>query len=151
VPSEDDMRLVHQLRALTVELNLAAAEFARCNDLHGTDVRALVCLLDAARDGTEATPGWLGKQLSLNSASTTALLDRLERAGHVQRDRDSGDRRRVLVSVTPQAVALGQTFFAPMFAGAADVMRRFSRAELSSIGCFLDEARAAMEAVRRDR
>jgi hypothetical protein len=48
--------------------------------LHSTDVRALIHLLDAARAGRNATPGWLGSQLGLNSASVTALVDRLEDA-----------------------------------------------------------------------
>ncbi|MYS08176.1 MarR family transcriptional regulator, partial [Streptomyces sp. SID6041] len=60
------MRLVHLLRAVTVEFDLLGAEFAVRNGLHPTDVRALIHLLDAARADTRATPGWLGEQLRLN-------------------------------------------------------------------------------------
>ncbi|MBJ7353128.1 MAG: MarR family transcriptional regulator, partial [Rhodococcus sp.] len=40
---------VHQLRALTVDLDLLGAEFAQRHALHPTDIRALICLLDADR------------------------------------------------------------------------------------------------------
>jgi hypothetical protein len=56
---DDDPRLatVHQLRAVTVELNVVAARFARLHGLHPTDLRALIQLLDASRSGVPATPG----------------------------------------------------------------------------------------------
>ena len=100
-------QLVHLLRAITVELDLFGAELAARNGLHSTDVRALVHLLDAAGAGITAMPGWLGTQLELNSVSTTALLDRMQRLGLVGRERDPHDRRRVLLSVEPNAIALG--------------------------------------------
>ncbi|MER5838249.1 MarR family transcriptional regulator, partial [Streptomyces sp. NPDC002130] len=101
---EEAMAIVHSLRALTVDLNVAVSGFANKYTMHSTDVRALICLLDAERSDTPATPGWLGAQLGINSASVTALVDRMVKAGHVARERDSADRRRVLLQVTPTAV-----------------------------------------------
>ena len=134
---EPGMQLVHVLRGLTVELDLFAAEFAATNGLHATDLRALIHLLDAARAGTAATPGWLGTQLGLNSASVTALIDRLERAGHVRRERDTEDRRRVLLAVEDRAVALGWSFFGPLIAGMVTAMREFDASELDTVRRFL--------------
>ncbi len=131
------MRLVHLLRALTVELDLFGAEFARAQGLHSTDLRALIHLLDASRAGVPATPGWLGERLRLNSASTTGLIDRLERAGHVRRVRDMADRRRVLLVVEDQAVALGWSFFGPLIKNLVEAMRSFSPAELDTVQRFL--------------
>ena len=87
------MALVHLLRGIAVELNLFGAEFATRNRLHATDLRALIHLLDAERARLTPTPGWLGERLGLNSASVTALVDRLERLGHVRR---RGDRKSVV-------------------------------------------------------
>ncbi|WP_404816014.1 MarR family winged helix-turn-helix transcriptional regulator [Streptomyces thermolineatus] len=139
------MRLVHLLRAVTVEFELLGAEFAARHGLHPTDVRALIHLLDAARAGTRATPGWLGEQLRLNSAGTTALVDRLERLGLVRRSRDTADRRRVLLEVEEKAVKLGWAFFGPVIgevvaaaegfeAGELETVRRFLAAVLESAG-----------------
>ena len=60
------------------------------------------------------TAGRLGGLLGLNSAGTTAVVDRLERLGHARRVRDARDRRRVLVEVEKRAVELGQAFFGPL-------------------------------------
>jgi DNA-binding MarR family transcriptional regulator len=134
---EPGMQLVHLLRGLTVELDLSAAKFAATHGLHATDLRALINLLDAARAGTAATPGWLGTQLGLNSASVTALIDRLERAGHVSRERDTQDRRRVLLAVEDRAVALGWSFFGSLISGMVTAMRDFETSELDTVRRFL--------------
>ena len=139
---------VHRLRALTVELDLMGSEFGRTNGLHPTDVRALICLLDARRGRIAATPGWLGQQLGLESASITALIDRMERAGHVSRERDAGDRRRVVLTVTPSAVALGQAFFGPLIERASAELAQFSDSERKLIDRFLARMQAAVALAR---
>jgi len=131
------MRLVHLLRAVTVQLDLRGAEFARVNGLHATDVRALIHLLDAGRSGVPATPGWLGRQLAMNSAATTAVIDRLERAGLLWRERESADRRRVHLVVSDQATRLGWSFFGPLIGGMLAAMETFTAAELDTVARFL--------------
>ena len=134
---EPGLQLVHLLRGLTVQFNLFAAEFADTHGLHPTDLRALIHLLDAGRAGTVATPGWLGEQLGLNSASTTGLIDRLEKAGHVRRVRDTQDRRRVLLTVEAEAITLGWSFFGPLIRELVTAMRSFSDTELDTARRFL--------------
>ncbi|MFE0640578.1 MarR family winged helix-turn-helix transcriptional regulator [Streptomyces sp. NPDC058877] len=143
------LQLVHLLRAVTVELNLFGAEFAGSNGLHATDVRALIHLLDAERDGSAATPSRLGRQLGLNSASTTALIDRLERLGLVHRERDSCDRRRVLLVVEDKAMDLGRSFFGLLIGNMVAAMRSFEDAELATVRRFLVEMRDVAAAGRR--
>lgn len=138
------MRAVQLLRAITVELDQLGSEFAATNGLHPTDVRALICLLDARRADTAATTGWLGAQLGLNSPGTTALVDRLERLGHVRRVRDTADRRRVLLEVTQQAQVLGWGFFGPLIAELVGVMDAFDTAERETIERFLIAVRDAV-------
>ena len=137
------LQLVHRLRAISVELELSRAAFARVHGLHDTDVRALIHLLDADRAGAPATPGWLGAQLGLTSPSTTALIDRLESAGHVVRQRGSADRRKVEIHVSDQAVALGWEFFGPLLSGMVGAMRSFDAAELDTVDRFLRAVAAA--------
>ncbi|MFJ4293688.1 MarR family winged helix-turn-helix transcriptional regulator [Cupriavidus sp. NPDC089707] len=48
----------------------------------------------------------LGVRLALDSGTLTPLLKRLEAAGLVKRNRDTGDERRVLVRVTDSGLAL---------------------------------------------
>jgi DNA-binding MarR family transcriptional regulator len=48
------------------------------------------------------TPSALADQLGLTSGSVTALLDRLEQAGCIERERHPHDRRSIHLALTPQ-------------------------------------------------
>jgi DNA-binding MarR family transcriptional regulator len=50
-----------------------------------TDMRALRFLISAHNQSVLATPGAISDHLGISSASTTKLLDRLERGGHITR------------------------------------------------------------------
>jgi DNA-binding MarR family transcriptional regulator len=136
--SAEGMELVHLLRATTVQLQLQAARFGAEHGLHATDVRALIALLDAARAERPATPGYLASELGLNSASVTALVDRLERLGLVHRERDPADRRRVLLVVSEQATKLGWAWFGPLIDAMLTALRSFSAADLAAVRRFLE-------------
>lgn len=150
--SDEDpgMQIVHALRAVTVELNLIGADFAASHRLHATDLRAIIELLDAERAGDVATPGWLGERLGLNSASVTALVDRLEGLGHVRRRRDPDDRRRVLLDVTPSAKDLGWAFFGPLMSGIVMATSTFDVMEIATVRRFLETVRDAAANYRGD-
>ncbi|MFI0222975.1 MarR family winged helix-turn-helix transcriptional regulator [Streptomyces lydicus] len=142
----EGMDLVHLLRETTLRLDLAGARFAGRNGLHPTDLRALISLLDAARAGEESTPGRLGAHLGLNSAGTTALVDRLERLGLIRRVRDTRDRRRVLLEVDDRAIALGQSFFGPLIDRALALLATFDAGERAAVHRFLSGVRDAAAA-----
>jgi DNA-binding MarR family transcriptional regulator len=132
-----DYAVVILLRRVAVQLNLVGAEFAARSGLHATDLRAIIELLDAERAGVAATPTWLAGQLQLSTASVTALIDRLERAGHVQRFRGEADRRRVRLIVTGSAKQLGEAFFGPLIGQVVGVLSGFGRTERDAITRFL--------------
>ncbi|MGW1258878.1 MarR family winged helix-turn-helix transcriptional regulator [Streptomyces sp. NPDC002513] len=138
-----EMEIVHLLRAVTVELGLHSARFAHRNGMHPTDVRALIALMDASRAGQDMTAGRLGALLGLNSAGTTALVDRLERLGHVRRVRDGHDRRRVLVEIDERAVELGRGFFGPLIGRAVELLEGYDERERAAVRDFLDGVREA--------
>ncbi|HWH26684.1 MAG TPA: MarR family transcriptional regulator [Pseudolysinimonas sp.] len=74
---------------------------ARAGGINSTDMQAVSLLM---REGP-ATPGELAERTGLTSGGAiTAVIDRLERAGYVRRERDSGDRRRVIVTAIPEIV-----------------------------------------------
>ena len=82
-------------------------------------------------------------QLGLTSPSTTALIDRLEGAGHVHRQPSTADRRKVEIRVSDKAVALGWNFFGPLLSGMIRAMRPFTPAELDTVEQFLHAVAAA--------
>ncbi len=71
----------------------AAAELG----LHVTDLRCVNAL-----ENGPLTPGEIGARLALTSGSVTALINRLARAGFVERVEDADDRRRATIALTPR-------------------------------------------------
>jgi DNA-binding MarR family transcriptional regulator len=86
---------VRASQTATEMLDHAVAEFL------GIDSTAYRCLDLLDQEGP-MTAGHLAERARLSPGATTALLDRLERKGLARRTRDTEDRRRVLVEVTPQ-------------------------------------------------
>ncbi|WP_233494239.1 MarR family winged helix-turn-helix transcriptional regulator [Renibacterium salmoninarum] len=52
--------------------------------------------------------------MNLSSPATTALIDRLDRAGHVERRRSGTDRRQVQLASTEKAKQTGRALFGPL-------------------------------------
>ena len=127
------------LRRLSVELDAVGQRFADLHGLGRTDVRALVAVMDAARAGEPLSAGGLGAAVSLSSAAVTALVDRLERAGHVHRVRDPADRRRVVLEMTESAMAAGYAFFGGLQRDLVAAMGDYSDADLAVVRRFLTE------------
>jgi DNA-binding MarR family transcriptional regulator len=127
------------LRRLTVELDAVGGRFAAEHGLNRTDVRALVAIMDAARSGEPMTAGRLGEAVELASASTTALLDRLERVGHLRRVRDPDDGRRVVLQMSDSAMAAGAEHFGGLQRELAAAMAGYTDEELALVARFLQD------------
>ncbi len=85
------------------------------------------------------TPGRLAELSRLTTGTVTGVLDRLEKAGYVRRERDPHDRRKVIVTPVPE----GMVTIAPHYLRHAEhldaILRRRSDAELEVIARFFDE------------
>ena len=74
---------------------------ARFGGLNSTDMQTVSILISQG----PATPGELAERTGLTAGgSITAVIDRLEKAGYVTRQRDEADRRRVIVSAVIETV-----------------------------------------------
>ena len=135
----DRHELALLLRRLTVELDAVGQRFADLHGLNRTDVRALVAVMDAARRGQSLTAGGLGEAVDLRSASVTALVDRLERVGHLRRVRDPEDRRRVSLEISESAMAAGGEFFGGLQRDLMAAMAHYSDEDLAVVTRFLTE------------
>jgi DNA-binding MarR family transcriptional regulator len=138
VPDDGERReLALLLRRLNVELDAVGQRFAQFHGLNRTDVRALVAIMDAARRGEALTAGGLGAAVALRSASVTALVDRLERGGHVRRVRDPEDRRRVALEMSDAAMAAGAEHFGGLARDLTAAMAGYTDEELAVVRRFL--------------
>lgn len=144
--------IIRRLRSYTVDAGHVGHAFAALHDLHATDLQALIAVMDAEQTGSPITPGGLGAHLNLTSGSVTALVDRLERAGHLYRDRDPDDRRKVRLRYAAEGAALAREFFAPLGRRTDAVMADFTDDELETVRRFLaamgESTRAHRDEVR---
>ncbi|MDK1475911.1 MarR family winged helix-turn-helix transcriptional regulator [Streptomyces sp. 549] len=124
------------LRHMNGEFNRIAHEFAHAHGLHTTDVQALIAILDSD-PGEPVTPGVLRERLNITSGAVTACLDRLERAGHVRRERDPGDRRVIHLRYAGRGRQVAREYFGPLARGTEAARVRFSEAELRVAARFL--------------
>lgn len=92
------------------------------------------------------TAGRLADLTGLTTGAVTGLVDRLEAAGYVRRERDPGDRRRVIVRPLPEAVASIEPLYAPMEREMAALCARYSDEELALLLGFFDRAGAVARA-----
>jgi DNA-binding MarR family transcriptional regulator len=148
----DRERLVEEIEALlrrvTVESQRLGHEFAARHGLHPTDFEALVHVMDAEGGGTPLTPGELAGKLRLSSGATTAVVDRLEKQGHVRRDRDDVDRRKVHLRWAEHGVAVAMEFFGGLVPLRDAVMGPMSEADLGTVRRFLAEMSDAIASHR---
>ncbi len=106
----EDLRDLLTRSTLAIERHRAA--IGRQLALGDSEMHALACLDQQG----ELTPGELRARLSLSSGGTTALVQRLERAGHVERRGHPRDRRSVVISLSPATRELLRSSAEPLVA-----------------------------------
>jgi DNA-binding MarR family transcriptional regulator len=77
------------------------------------------------------------------AAGITRLLDKLESAGHVRRERSTPDRRQVLCRITPAGLSLLEELDAPVDAMTERAFATLDDAEKASLVELLSAVRAA--------
>lgn len=103
---EEDLRQISEMMTALGGLRDAEQAISEASQrymrLGATDMRALHYLIVAGNSGVIATPGAIAAHLAISSASTTKLLDRLERAGHITRAPHPSDRRALAIAITAE-------------------------------------------------
>ena len=76
------------------------------------------------------TAGRLAELTGLTTGAITGVIDRLEKAGYVRRERDESDRRKVFIAVVPETAARIGRLYVPMQQSMQKVWSRYSEEEL---------------------
>lgn len=121
------------LRELRIQLSLLNHQVGAQARLKDGD---LDCLDLIARHGP-LSPSALARRAGLHPATMTGILDRLERAGWVARDRDPADRRAVVVRAQRDRGAELIRLYAGMNAAMDRICDAYGDAELELIADFL--------------
>jgi len=123
------------------------AELARGLGLRVTDVQALDHLSSVR---TPIGTVELGDRLGIRSASAAVLVDRLVAAGHLVREPDPADRRRVILAPTAHGRAEVRARLAPMLDALTDIIRQLDDDEAATVLRFLAEAAETMRSYHRE-
>ena len=91
--------------------------------------------VDVLRRLGPVTAGKIGEHTGLTTGAVTGLIDRLEKAGYVRRERDPRDRRKVVVELLPNehVDALLAAAFGPLTDDMTKLAAKYSDAELRAI------------------
>ena len=146
----DDRRGSRVMRSLRSYRSAEMAMRRRAQDsmsMGENELRVLRFLTRTAASGSDATPADLARHLGLSTASITALLDRLERSGHVRRERHPTDRRKILLHGTEQTEDEMRDTLGDMHVRMMRATRGMSEAEADIVTAFLDRMRCAVDGV----
>ena len=130
------MKSMAKVRDAEEALSKASQKFMQLSQI---EMRCIHYLIVAANQKTVVTPGAIAHHLGITSASTTKLLDRLERGEHIIRRPHPTDRRSLSISVTEETHAVARDTVGRMHATRFTVAAELSPAEREIVIGFLDE------------
>ncbi|MDJ1132200.1 MarR family winged helix-turn-helix transcriptional regulator [Streptomyces iconiensis] len=132
------------LRAYGVQHAEFSRRFADWLGVHSTDAVALLEILAAEERGAPLSPARLSERIALSRGATTALLNRLEEAGHVIRSREHQDRRVITLRSSAHVQQRADVYFAPLGRRLDKLMARHPPELLERFESLLSELRGAM-------
>lgn len=148
MPTRDELMAL--MRQFTVETERYVEAASERDSLYRTDLHALSIMMGAARAGLTVTPGLLREELNLSSPATTALVDRLDSAGHVTRRRSEVDRRQVHLQLTEKARSTGAMLFAPLARHINGVFDQYTEEQLMLLRDMMQKITDATVAAKDD-
>ena len=119
---------------------LFGEEVARRMGINHTDLECI----DVIGQRERVTAGEVAEASGLTTGAVTGVIDRLEKAGYVKRERDPADRRKVYVRLLPKALSEGSKYYGPFERSVMALVDRYSDKELA---LFLDYFTRARDVV----
>lgn len=139
-PVSEELRLVEQVgmhvRRMGAQSVILSEVMAKRFGLHTTDLECL----DLIFLRKDPTAGELAKATGLTSGAVTALIDRLQNAGYVERVADPSDRRRVHVRIKPDAIKPIEAAYVPIQEKMFALWSSFSRHDLQVVIDFISRS-----------
>ena len=124
------------LRKVGAQSVLLSDTVAKLVGLNSTDLECLDLLGLAG----PTTAGRLATHTGLTTGATTAVIDRLERAGYVRRVRSAEDRRSVVVEALPDQIQRISELYQPLAVAVARLNEEYGDRQLSVVVDYLSRA-----------
>ncbi|MFT7022076.1 MAG: DNA-binding MarR family transcriptional regulator [Rhodococcus sp. (in: high G+C Gram-positive bacteria)] len=142
------------LRAMSAVSEEIGRAFGGQHALGPNDFRALLLIMVADVEGRPLTAGELGTQLGLSSAAMTYLVERMIDSGHIRREKDASDRRKVILRYDEHGMAVAREFFGPLGARTSSALAGVSDTDLDAahrvFALLIDAMRTHYEELRLD-
>ncbi len=138
----DVLNLFRRYRAADERMQRRSRESMQMGD---NDLRAMRFLLQSWAKGRAPVARELAELLRISTASVTALIDRLVRAGHVVREANPDDRRSVVLRTTEHGDACVRGTLDRMHRDMMAAAERLDPAERAVVARFLLEMTEAVD------
>jgi len=96
-----------------------------------------------------STPTELSKHTGLTSGATTAMLDRLERSGIIERRRNPEDRRGTLIVIVKEKASEIATILASAIRAQEQLLSSYTEEELEFLSDFISKLAEVVDQERR--
>lgn len=127
------------VRELSLQLSKIDQQVGRRLEMRAVDME---CLDIISRHGPMGASA-LARSASLHPATLTGVLDRLEKSDWIVRERDSNDRRAVVVRAERERSGRFYELYRGMNRSMEDLLTAYDESELALISDFLERARDA--------
>ncbi|MGC0364089.1 DNA-binding MarR family transcriptional regulator [Rhodococcus sp. 27YEA15] len=114
IRNEWESKISSDVRALSAVSEEIGRAFGSRHKLRPNDFRALILIMVADVEGSPLTAGELGTRLGLSSAAMTYLVERMIESGHIRREKDTHDRRKVILRYAEHGMDVARNFFGPL-------------------------------------
>ena len=129
-------QVIHDAREYSIGMVSFHQAVGRILGLNVTDMKCL----DVMTMKGSATPSQLAEQTGLSSGATTAMIDRLEKAGLVERHPHPNDRRGTVLLLTKQAMQKLPLLFESLGNAMLVLISGYSQRELAVLADFFARA-----------
>jgi len=143
VPASRELSGAGQALAMAaVALNTATSQ---AMGLHPSEGLCLWHISESAR-GAPVTAGRLAEATGLTTGAITGIIDRLEAAGLVRRERDEADRRKVFIRPVPERAAAMTELFEPLEDAFDELIETFKPDQRVAILAYLRRSEVILHA-----
>jgi DNA-binding MarR family transcriptional regulator len=143
ISSERSQKIEHLIGELKLSSSRGIIFHQTLADFLGLNITDHKCLGFLLEEGPQ-TAGKLAELTSLTTGAVTGVIDRLENAGYVKRERDPHDRRRVIIAPVYGSEAKMGSLFVSLAESSNEMCSHYTDQELSVILRFIAESSQMM-------
>ena len=147
---ELESRLAADIRAITAGSDRLGRIFANMHHISNNDLDALLHVIVAESAGAPLTAGDMRQRLGVSAPAVTYVIDRMIASGHIRRETDPADRRKVILRYSDHGLQVARQFFGPLGGHMQAAMAAFPDQDLVAARRVLAALSHAMEVYRAE-